>query len=69
MLQRLRQVLGTCRHACRCPIAGAVCIECERAVWDHGGRLFTVSPPRLQRKIVCSRICLPKDPPCIAHRV
>lgn len=28
-------------HACRCPIAGAVCVECERGVWDHGGRLFT----------------------------
>ena len=31
-------------QAClRCPIAGAVCVECERDVWEHGGRLFTVS--------------------------
>ena len=23
-------------HACSCPLADAVCIECSRTVWDHG---------------------------------
>ena len=32
-----------CRHACKCPIADATCIECERSVYDHGGRMFKVS--------------------------
>lgn len=30
-------------HACTCPLQDAVCIECERNVWDHGGRLFKCS--------------------------
>ncbi|KAJ8911344.1 hypothetical protein NQ315_014188 [Exocentrus adspersus] len=30
-------------HACTCPLQDAVCIECERSVWDHGGRLFKCS--------------------------
>ncbi|KAL3267286.1 hypothetical protein HHI36_011417 [Cryptolaemus montrouzieri] len=30
-------------HACICPLQEAVCIECERGVWDHGGRLFKCS--------------------------
>lgn len=30
-------------HACACALAGAVCVECERGVWDHGGRIFTCS--------------------------
>jgi len=27
-------------HACSCALQNAVCIECERGVWDHGGRIF-----------------------------
>lgn len=27
-------------HACICPLMDAVCIECERGVWDHGGRMY-----------------------------
>lgn len=27
-------------HACNCPLVDATCIECERVVWEHGGRLF-----------------------------
>merc|ERR1711993_31748 len=27
-------------HACSCALQTAVCIECERGVWDHGGRIF-----------------------------
>ncbi|XP_047121184.1 zinc finger protein 330 homolog [Schistocerca piceifrons] len=30
-------------HACTCPLQDAVCIECERSVWDHGGRIFCCS--------------------------
>uniref|UniRef100_A0A182YMA5 Uncharacterized protein n=1 Tax=Anopheles stephensi TaxID=30069 RepID=A0A182YMA5_ANOST len=30
-------------HACTCPLMDAVCIECERGVWDHGGRMFKCS--------------------------
>jgi hypothetical protein len=30
-------------HACTCPLQDAICIECERGVWDHGGRLFKCS--------------------------
>lgn len=30
-------------HACSCPLRDAVCIECERDVWSHGGRLFKCS--------------------------
>ncbi|KAJ2945314.1 hypothetical protein O0L34_g9401 [Tuta absoluta] len=27
-------------HACTCPLIDAVCMECERGVWEHGGRVF-----------------------------
>lgn len=27
-------------HACACPLTDAECIECQRAVWDHGGRVY-----------------------------
>lgn len=30
-------------HACSCPLKDAVCVECQRGVWDHGGRLFNCS--------------------------
>jgi hypothetical protein len=30
-------------HACSCPLQDAVCAECERQVWDHGGRIFRCS--------------------------
>merc|ERR1712004_236254 len=30
-------------HACACPLIDAVCCECERDVWSHGGRLFNCS--------------------------
>uniref|UniRef100_A0A1B6K269 Zinc finger protein 330 homolog n=1 Tax=Homalodisca liturata TaxID=320908 RepID=A0A1B6K269_9HEMI len=30
-------------HACTCPLQDAVCAECERGVWDHGGRIFKCS--------------------------
>jgi len=30
-------------HACTCALREAECIECERGVWDHGGRCFTCS--------------------------
>ncbi|XP_054005048.1 zinc finger protein 330 homolog [Hylaeus anthracinus] len=30
-------------HACMCPLADAICQECERGVWDHGGRIFRCS--------------------------
>jgi len=30
-------------HACACVLKDAECIECERGVWDHGGRCFTCS--------------------------
>uniref|UniRef100_A0A1B0EYA2 Uncharacterized protein n=1 Tax=Phlebotomus papatasi TaxID=29031 RepID=A0A1B0EYA2_PHLPP len=30
-------------HACSCPLQDAVCKECERGVWDHGGRIFKCS--------------------------
>lgn len=30
-------------HPCSCPLQDAVCIECERGVWDHGGRIFSCS--------------------------
>jgi len=30
-------------HACSCVCRDAVCIECERGVWDHGGRIFLCS--------------------------
>jgi len=36
-----RDCLST--HACKCPLLDAVCVECERGVWDHGGRIFKCS--------------------------
>ncbi|XP_022200807.1 zinc finger protein 330 homolog [Nilaparvata lugens] len=30
-------------HACTCPLQEAICHECERGVWDHGGRIFKCS--------------------------
>ena len=30
-------------HACACALRDAVCIECERGVWDHGGRIYQCS--------------------------
>ncbi|XP_054264979.1 zinc finger protein 330 homolog [Macrosteles quadrilineatus] len=30
-------------HACTCVLQDAVCAECERGVWDHGGRIFKCS--------------------------
>ncbi|XP_070552665.1 zinc finger protein 330-like [Ptychodera flava] len=30
-------------HACECPLADALCIECKRGVWDQGGRVFKCS--------------------------
>nr|XP_020447474.1 zinc finger protein 330 [Monopterus albus]XP_020447475.1 zinc finger protein 330 [Monopterus albus]XP_020447476.1 zinc finger protein 330 [Monopterus albus] len=36
-----RKCLST--HACACPLTDADCIECERGVWDHGGRIFRCS--------------------------
>lgn len=30
-------------HACTCPLQDAVCIECKRGVWEHGGRIFKCS--------------------------
>ncbi|XP_003737078.1 zinc finger protein 330 homolog [Galendromus occidentalis] len=30
-------------HACTCPLQDAVCVECDRGVWDHGGRIFRCS--------------------------
>ncbi|XP_064567401.1 zinc finger protein 330 isoform X2 [Zonotrichia leucophrys gambelii] len=36
-----RKCLST--HACMCPLADAECVECERSVWDHGGRIFACS--------------------------
>ena len=30
-------------HACACALKDATCIECERDVWDHGGRIFSCS--------------------------
>ncbi|KAL3879825.1 hypothetical protein ACJMK2_032104 [Sinanodonta woodiana] len=30
-------------HACTCPLQDAICVECKREVWDHGGRVFKCS--------------------------
>jgi len=30
-------------HACTCPLQDAICAECERGVWEHGGRIFKCS--------------------------
>jgi len=30
-------------HACTCPLQDATCVECERGVWEHGGRIFKCS--------------------------
>ncbi|XP_018591153.2 zinc finger protein 330 [Scleropages formosus] len=36
-----RKCLST--HACTCPLSDSDCIECERTVWEHGGRIFRCS--------------------------
>lgn len=36
-----RKCLST--HACECPLIDADCIECERGVWEHGGRVYKCS--------------------------
>ncbi|ROL46580.1 Zinc finger protein 330 [Anabarilius grahami] len=36
-----RKCLST--HACSCPLCDADCIECDRSVWEHGGRIFRCS--------------------------
>ncbi|KAI7810793.1 zinc finger protein 330 [Triplophysa rosa] len=36
-----RKCLST--HACSCPLVDADCIECDRNVWEHGGRIFRCS--------------------------
>eukprot|EP00088_Acartia_fossae_P050496 TRINITY_DN5659_c2_g1_i1.p1 TRINITY_DN5659_c2_g1~~TRINITY_DN5659_c2_g1_i1.p1 ORF type:complete len:317 (+),score=113.84 TRINITY_DN5659_c2_g1_i1:41-991(+) len=30
-------------HACSCVCRDVECVECERGVWDHGGRIFQCS--------------------------
>jgi len=30
-------------HACTCPLIDAICVECTRGVWEHGGRIFKCS--------------------------
>eukprot|EP00095_Tigriopus_kingsejongensis_P001286 maker-scaffold359_size197282-snap-gene-0.32 protein:Tk01286 transcript:maker-scaffold359_size197282-snap-gene-0.32-mRNA-1 annotation:"zinc finger protein 330 homolog" len=30
-------------HACACVLQSAACIECDRGVWEHGGRIFICS--------------------------
>ncbi len=30
-------------HACTCPLIDAVCVECQRGTWEHGGRIFKCS--------------------------
>lgn len=30
-------------HACTCALTDAVCIECTRGTWEHGGRIFKCS--------------------------
>ncbi|CAG0912365.1 unnamed protein product [Notodromas monacha] len=30
-------------HPCACPLQDACCVECERSVWEHGGRIFSCS--------------------------
>lgn len=30
-------------HACDCAVRDGECIECQRGVWDHGGRVFVCS--------------------------
>lgn len=30
-------------HGCLCPLQEAVCAECDRNVWGHGGRIFQCS--------------------------
>ncbi|XP_054755063.1 zinc finger protein 330 homolog [Lytechinus pictus] len=27
-------------HGCECPLIDSVCLECDRGVWAHGGRVF-----------------------------
>ncbi|CAH1267659.1 zinc finger protein 330-like isoform X1 [Branchiostoma lanceolatum] len=33
-----RKCLST--HACECPLQDALCLECDRGIWDSGGRFF-----------------------------
>lgn len=30
-------------HACICPLKDATCLECDRSVYEHGGRIFKCS--------------------------
>lgn len=30
-------------HACECPLRDADCVECQRDVWSHGGRVYRCS--------------------------
>ncbi|XP_067948328.1 zinc finger protein 330-like [Watersipora subatra] len=30
-------------HACECPLADALCVECNRDTWGQGGRVFSCS--------------------------
>ncbi|XP_065900024.1 zinc finger protein 330-like [Dysidea avara] len=30
-------------HACTCPLIDALCVECDRGTWEHGGRIFLCS--------------------------
>ncbi|XP_073999505.1 zinc finger protein 330 homolog Noa36 isoform X3 [Rhodnius prolixus] len=30
-------------HSCSCPLQEATCVECDRYVWEHGGRIFRCS--------------------------
>uniref|UniRef100_A0A914VDZ7 Zinc finger protein 330 n=1 Tax=Plectus sambesii TaxID=2011161 RepID=A0A914VDZ7_9BILA len=30
-------------HPCSCPLRDATCLECDRGVWGHGGRIFKCS--------------------------
>ncbi|CAF3640098.1 unnamed protein product [Rotaria sp. Silwood1] len=30
-------------HPCQCPLQNGDCIECNRSVWEHGGRVFQCS--------------------------
>ncbi|KAK6172376.1 hypothetical protein SNE40_016039 [Patella caerulea] len=36
-----RKCLST--HACSCPLTNGDCVECNRGVWEHGGRIFQCS--------------------------
>ncbi|KAF6020095.1 ZNF330 [Bugula neritina] len=36
-----KKCIGT--HACSCPLIDAVCLECNRDSWSHGGRVYECS--------------------------